>query len=75
MFLEQYDTVIVVQTNKTRIAHVSTPSGSPSATDLRIAAAVIANYILQASRRPRRVAQTSVTESPVWIAPAASVTA
>jgi hypothetical protein len=53
MILEQFDTVIVVQTNKTRIAHVSAPSSSPRPTDVRIAAAIIANYILQASSRLR----------------------
>jgi hypothetical protein len=51
MIVELSDTVVVVLTNKTRIAHVSTPSSSPRPTDLRIAAAVIANYVLQASSR------------------------
>jgi len=39
MIIGLFDTVVVVQPNKIRIAHVST----------RIAAAVVANYILQTS--------------------------
>jgi hypothetical protein len=51
MILEQSDTVVVVQANDMRIAHVSTPASTPHPAHLRIAAAIVAGYILQASTR------------------------
>jgi hypothetical protein len=48
---EQPDTVVVVQANTLRIAHVPGPDITPRISDARRAAAVVAAYILEARSR------------------------